>query len=107
VLRVTSRSSVCVVLASEGYPLSPVTGDPIEGLDEVAALEGVSVYHAGTRLEEGRVVTSGGRVLAVTATADTLSEAHQRVYAAVAQLRFRGMQFRRDIAARALGSPLT
>jgi phosphoribosylamine--glycine ligase len=105
-LTASSRSAICVVLASEGYPGSPTTGDVIEGLDalehEAAALEGVSVYHAGTRLDGERVVTAGGRVLAVTASAETLPLAHQRVYAAVDRLSFRGMQFRRDIAARAL-----
>jgi phosphoribosylamine--glycine ligase len=102
-----ARSAVCVVLASEGYPASPVTGDPIDGLDAVSALEGVRVYHAGTRLENGRVVTSGGRVLAVTASGRTLPEAHARAYSAVSSVSFRGMQFRRDIAQRALTRPAT
>ena len=101
-LRVSQRSAVCVVLASEGYPQAPVTGDPIEGLDELERLEGVFAYHAGTRRDGGRVVTAGGRVLALTATGSTLAEAHARVYEAVARVRFRGMQLRRDIASRAL-----
>jgi phosphoribosylamine--glycine ligase len=106
-LRPAQRSAVCVVLASEGYPAAPVTGDPIDGLDELEQLDAVAVYHAGTRLDGGRVVTAGGRVLAVTASGPTLSDAHARVYDAVARLRFRGMQFRRDIAARALNSTPT
>jgi phosphoribosylamine--glycine ligase len=97
-----ARSAVCVVLASEGYPASPVTGDVIDGLDALENLPDVSAYHAGTRLEDGQVVTAGGRVLAVTASAQSLSDAHTRVYAALNHLSFRGMQFRRDIAARAL-----
>jgi phosphoribosylamine---glycine ligase len=106
-LRPAQRSAVCVVLASEGYPAAPVTGDPIDGLDELEQLDAVAVYHAGTKLDGGRVVTAGGRVLAVTASGPTLSDAHARVYDAVARLRFRGMQFRRDIAARALNSTPT
>jgi phosphoribosylamine--glycine ligase len=73
----------------------------------VAELENVSVYHAGTRLEADQVLTSGGRVLAVTASGKTLQAAHARVYAAIDRLEFRGMQFRRDIAARALTTTTT
>ncbi len=90
------RHAVCVVLASEGYPDQPVTGREIRGLE---AIEGndVFVYHAGTKVENGRVVTSGGRVLGVTALGETLEAAREKAYAAVGRIHFDGMQYRRDI----------
>jgi len=102
-LRVSSDHAVCVVLAAGGYPESPRTGDVITGLDAAGQVPGVSVFHAGTALRDGQVVTSGGRVLGVTARAATLSEAHARAYQAAELIQFEGRQFRRDIAARALG----
>jgi phosphoribosylamine--glycine ligase len=96
--------ALCVVLAASGYPDKPRQGDAITGLEAAAALEGVRVFHAGTSLAGGRVVTSGGRVLGVCASAPALSAAQQRAYAAIERIHFDGMQFRRDIAARALGS---
>lgn len=104
VLSVSSRHALCVVLAAEGYPGTPKTGDVITGLDEVRALDGVTVYHAGTREDQGRVLTAGGRVLSVVGRGATLREAHERAYGAVARIRFAGMQRRLDIGARALGS---
>jgi phosphoribosylamine--glycine ligase len=101
-LTLSGESSVCVVMAAAGYPAAPRAGDVIEGLEEAARMPRVRVFHAGTREANRAVVTSGGRVLGVTACATTLSEAHRRAYAAVAAIRFPGMQFRRDIAARAL-----
>ena len=98
----TERHSIAVVLAAEGYPDKPRLGDVIEGLDEAARIPGVAVYHAGTRREEGRVVTAGGRVLVVTATGDTLRQARDTAYEGVGAIHFRGMQFRRDIGSRAL-----
>ena len=92
------QSAVCVVLASGGYPGSYDAGKVIEGLD--AAGETTTVFHAGTRLENGRVVTAGGRVLGVTARADDLAAARARAYEAVAQIRFEGAYFRRDIGAK-------
>ncbi|MCW5775872.1 MAG: phosphoribosylamine--glycine ligase [Phycisphaeraceae bacterium] len=93
------RPAVCVVLASEGYPESPRTGVPIEGLEEAGEVEGVTVYHAGTKIgERGRVVTAGGRVLGVTALGETMAEARERAYAACGRIRFEGMVYRRDIA---------
>jgi phosphoribosylamine--glycine ligase len=95
---------VCVVLASGGYPGDYAKGKVITGVDEASALPGVTVYHAGTELrEDGTLVTSGGRVLGVTAMAPTLREARDRAYEAAGKISFEGMQMRTDIAARALG----
>lgn len=92
--------AVCVVLTSGGYPGAYATGRPITGLDSHA--EGVTVFHAGTRIENGRVVTAGGRVLGVTALAGDLAEARDRAYAAADVIQFEGRHFRRDIAAKGL-----
>ncbi len=99
---VAHRHAVVVVLASAGYPRSVRTGDSIEGLARAAAVDGVQVFHAGTRLVGGEVQTSGGRVLGVTAVGESLRDAVGRAYAAVDHIRFAGMQFRRDIAVSAL-----
>ncbi|MCC6643986.1 MAG: phosphoribosylamine--glycine ligase [Polyangiaceae bacterium] len=98
----TSGFAATVVLAAEGYPGKPSVGDEIAGVDAAGEIEGVFVLHAGTRREGDRLVTSGGRVLAVTATADTLPWAVSRAYEGVACVSFRGMQHRRDIARRPL-----
>jgi phosphoribosylamine--glycine ligase len=98
-------AAVCVVLASPGYPDSPRTGDAIDGLDSagqsVAAVEGVTVFHAGTRRHgpDGPFYTAGGRVLAVTAVAPTVEQARERAYAAAEPIDWEGMQMRHDIAA--------
>ncbi|WP_286930948.1 MULTISPECIES: phosphoribosylamine--glycine ligase [Aeromicrobium] len=93
-------SAVTVVIASEHYPESPVTGDRIDGVDEADALEGVDVIHAGTKIDEdGNLVTAGGRVLSVTAVGADLDEARRRAYAGVDLVRIRGAHHRRDIAA--------
>jgi phosphoribosylamine--glycine ligase len=97
------QACATVVMASGGYPGAYPKGKPIEGLDRAAALPDVQVFHAGTRLENGRVVTAGGRVLNVTASAPTLAAAVRRAYEAVGCIRFEGAQYRKDIAARALG----
>jgi phosphoribosylamine--glycine ligase len=102
-LPVLDRSAVCVVIAVAGYPEAPRKGDVIEGVSKAEALDGVRVYQAGTALDGERLITAGGRALAVTAHAPTLRDAHARAYRAVEQIRFSGMYFRRDIAARALG----
>jgi phosphoribosylamine--glycine ligase len=101
-LRVSEEHALSVVLAAEGYPGTPTGGDVITGLDEAAALPGVAVYHAGTKRRGDDVVTAGGRILGVTGRGATLREASERAYRAVDKIRFRGMQFRRDIGARAL-----
>ncbi len=95
------ETAVTVVLAAPGYPGAVTTGGAIEGLPAAAAVAGVHVLHAGTRADGGRVLTSGGRVLSVTATGADLAAARSSAYAAVAEIGFDGMQFRRDIAERA------
>jgi len=95
-------AAVTVVLASGGYPGAYETGVEIHGLPEAAALESVSVFHAGTTELDDRVVTAGGRVLAVSALGPTLSDARARAYEACGLLSFEGMQYRRDIAERAM-----
>jgi phosphoribosylamine--glycine ligase len=97
-----SEPAVTVVAASQGYPASVQTGHAITGLDEAANIEGVTVFHAGTALRDGNLVTAGGRVLAVTAIADTLQLACDRAYEALQKIHFDGIYFRRDIAHRAL-----
>jgi phosphoribosylamine--glycine ligase len=93
--------SVCVVMASEGYPGTPRTGDVITGIEEAEAL-GATVFHAGTRLAGNQLVTSGGRVLGVTASGTDLPSAIERSYQAVEKIRFRGMHYRRDIGRKGL-----
>lgn len=96
---VSDEAHVTVVLASEGYPSDPRTGDVIEGLDSAADLPGVRVYAAGVgRDEAGRLTTAGGRVLDVCGRGATLSEARDRAYGAVARISWAGMQHRTDIA---------
>lgn len=92
------RPAVTVVLASGGYPGSYEQGKPIAGLNDCAQLEDVHLFHAGTRREGDRVVTAGGRVLAVTALADTVPLARERAYDAVSRISFEGCYYRRDIA---------
>jgi phosphoribosylamine--glycine ligase len=91
-------SSVTVVIAAEGYPQAPQTGDVIDGIDAADALDGVDVIHAGTAIADDRLVTSGGRVLSVTAIGADLAEARQRVYAGVDLITIRGAYHRTDIA---------
>lgn len=94
-----------VVLASPGYPEAPKTGDVIAGLAEAEAVEGATVYHAGTRLNEaGQVVTAGGRVLSVTGLGESLEAALQKAYEASSKIHWPGVQFRRDIGFRGLSS---
>ncbi|QQS41798.1 MAG: phosphoribosylamine--glycine ligase [Acidobacteriota bacterium] len=91
-------SSACVILASENYPSSPRTGDRIEGLESASKHENVEIFHAGTSFgDDGELVTSGGRVLAVTAIASNLSNSLHRAYKAVNEISWPGMQYRRDI----------
>lgn len=97
-------SAVCVVLASGGYPGKYEKGHVINGLDDLAAgeEENVAVFHAGTALKDGKLITAGGRVLGVTAWDSDLKKAVERVYRAVNRITFEGCYFRRDIAHRAL-----
>ncbi len=99
-------ATTCVVMASAGYPGSYATGKTITGIDEAERLEEVVVFHAGTKLNAGGdIETAGGRVLGVTARAAALEEATARAYEAVSRIRFKGMQFRRDIGSRIDGFP--
>ncbi|MFB6958274.1 phosphoribosylamine--glycine ligase [Streptomyces sp. NPDC056309] len=102
-LRWSDDAAVTVVVASHNYPGTPRTGDPITGLDEVAAQDAPHAYvlHAGTRREGDAVLSAGGRVLSVTATGKDLTEARDRAYTAVGRVRLDGSQHRSDIAARA------
>jgi phosphoribosylamine--glycine ligase len=95
-------ASVCVVMASGGYPGTFAAGKRIDGLDEAGAVDGVKIFHAGTSKREGGYYTSGGRVLGVTARARDLETAVERAYEACAKISFEGVHYRRDIAARAL-----
>jgi len=95
-------ASVCVVMASGGYPGAYAKGRPISGLAEAARLPNVKVFHAGTARSGDEIVTNGGRVLGVTAWAPDLRRARDAAYAAVECIRFEGAQYRRDIAAQAL-----
>jgi phosphoribosylamine--glycine ligase len=97
------RHAVCVTLASGGYPGPYPTGLVIDGIDVAEAREGVRVFHAGTAERNGKLVTAGGRVLGVTATAADLATAVARAYAAVGDVTFEGMHFRRDIGRKGLG----
>jgi phosphoribosylamine--glycine ligase len=90
-----------VVMASRGYPETSSKGDVIAGLPQAAAEPGVTVYHAGTALSDGHIVTAGGRVLAVSALGDDFAAARARAYAGIAHIQFDGMQRRPDIGARA------
>jgi len=95
-LDVAREAAACVVLASRGYPQAPQTGDPIEGVEEAEA-SGALVFHAGTALRDGQLVTHGGRVLSVVGRGPTVAEAVAAAYRGVRAVRFPGMHFRRDI----------
>ena len=101
-LRWRREASVCVVLASPGYPGTPRAGLPIEGVEAAAALPGVNVFHAGTAFRDGALLTAGGRVLGVQTLGGDIRAAMERAYDAVGRIRFEGMQFRHDIGRRAL-----
>lgn len=100
-VRWSAEPAIGVVLAAAGYPGTVEKGDAIDGLD--ADLDGAKVFHAGTAERDGQVVTSGGRVLCVVAKGGDIADARATAYAAVDKIRWRGLQFRRDIAHRALG----
>jgi phosphoribosylamine--glycine ligase len=91
------EAAVCVVAAAEGYPGAPRRGDPISGLGEALGQPGVLLFHAGTAMDDGRLVTAGGRVLSVVGRGVTLDEAAATAYAALGHVHFEGMQYRRDI----------
>jgi phosphoribosylamine--glycine ligase len=96
-----ARAAVGVVLAADGYPDNPRQGDVIAGLDETARLDG-KIFHAGTRLEDGKVLTAGGRVLCAVGLGAGVAAAQRAAYVLVDRLSWRGMQYRRDIGWRAI-----
>jgi len=102
-LRWRPETAVCVVMASAGYPADYPKGKVIEGLPEAGLLPGTRVFHAGTSRAGEKIVTAGGRVLGVTSLGRNIAEARDRAYQAVRKILFDGAQFRRDIAAKALG----
>ncbi len=97
------RPSVCVVMASEGYPGNYEKGLPIRGLDKAAKVQDVKVFHAGTKLQDGQVVTNGGRVLGVTSLGSSIANAKLQAYTAVKCIRWNGAWCRKDISDKALG----
>ena len=92
---------VCVVAASEGYPESSSSGDIIEGLDYYKNSDDIIIFHAGTKIKNGSIVTNGGRVLGVVSMAGSFKEARGKVYSAMERIKFRGIQYRKDIALKA------
>jgi phosphoribosylamine---glycine ligase len=98
---VARGSSVCITLAASGYPDPPRSGDAIYGIAEAEAT-GAVVFHAGTRVEDGNLVTSGGRVLGVTAAGETLKAAMDNAYFAAGKIQFAGMHYRKDIGQKGL-----
>jgi phosphoribosylamine---glycine ligase len=101
-LRWYDDAALTVVLAANGYPGNYSRGSVIEGLGAAAEIEGVEIFHAGTRAEGGRILANGGRVLNVSAIGKTVREAQQRAYAAVDRIRWPGGFCRRDIGWRAV-----
>jgi phosphoribosylamine---glycine ligase len=97
-LHVADGAAVTVVLAAGSYPDGRDAGSPIEGVEE-AERQGAHVFHAGTAVRDGRLLTNGGRILSVTATGETLAEARSAAYAAADRISFPGARYRRDIAA--------
>lgn len=94
--------SVCIVAASKGYPGSYEKGKAIKGLDDVKKMDDVYVFHAGTAFKNNKIITSGGRVLGITALGKDIKDARDRAYAAAEKIHFDGMHYRKDIAGRAL-----
>jgi phosphoribosylamine--glycine ligase len=101
-LRWSRGASASVVASSAGYPGSYPTGLPIHGLSAAARVPGVQVFHSGTSLVDNQIVTAGGRVLGVTAVADSLQSALDRAYQALGEIQFDGIYYRKDIGHRAL-----
>ena len=102
-VKFSDRAAVSVVMASGGYPDHSESGKVVTGLDAAAKLDAVAIFHAGTEIgEDGQIITSGGRVLSVTATGETFTEARERSYAAIKRIHFEGAQYRTDIGRHAL-----
>ena len=98
------EAAACVVLASPGYPGRPLQGEVIRGLDRAGSLPGVQIFHAGTALAGGELVSAGGRVLNVCATGSGLVEALKRAYAAAAEVDWPGKVLRHDVGRRVLAA---
>jgi phosphoribosylamine--glycine ligase len=96
------RASVCVVMASKGYPGDYEKGKVIKGLKEVSRMEGAFVFHAGTALKEDQMITNGGRVLGVTGLGEDIPRAIEKAYQAVKKISWDGVHYRTDIGQRAL-----
>jgi phosphoribosylamine--glycine ligase len=103
--RWSSGAAVTVVIAAEGYPAKPVTGDPIEGIDEAQQIPGAYLLQAGTVMLDGALRSAGGRVLNVVGTGRDIGEARAAAYEAAARVRFRGSWYRSDIAAQQRPTP--
>jgi phosphoribosylamine--glycine ligase len=97
------QAAVCVVMAASGYPGDYPKGDVIDGLEDAAQIDGLFVYHAGTAEKNGRIVTSGGRVLGVTGRAPTVAAAIAKAYEGVRAISWPGVQYRSDIGKKAMG----
>ena len=102
-VEIEDKAAACVVAASGGYPGPCRTGLRVSGIETVEALDDVALFHAGTRLEKGDLLTAGGRVFGVTAVGNEISEAIRRAYDAVQRIEFQDVYFRKDIGYRALG----
>ncbi len=96
------RAAVCVVMASKGYPDNYAKGKEIFGLNDVEKMSGVVVFHAGTKIDNDKIITSGGRVLGVTALGGTINDAQARAYEAVKKISWDGVHYRTDIGSKAL-----
>jgi phosphoribosylamine--glycine ligase len=101
-LKWDERPALSVVATSKGYPGQYPTGVPIEGIEAADALRGVKVFHSGTAMRDGQLVTDGGRVLSVTALGDTIASAQKRAYEAMKLIHFDGMHYRTDIGHQAV-----
>ncbi len=101
-LGLSDYAAITVVMAADGYPESPRKGDEITGIDAANSIDGVHVFHAGTKLEDGKLLTNGGRVLNVTALGQDLQHAQKRAYEACEKIKFDGAHYRKDIAYQAL-----
>ncbi|MEA2015945.1 MAG: phosphoribosylamine--glycine ligase [Actinomycetota bacterium] len=100
-VRWDSNKCVCVVAASEGYPRSSSKGDVISGLENYNSDKDIIIFHAGTKVEDGSIVTNGGRVFGVVSRAASFSETREKIYSAIGKIKFRGIQYRKDIALKA------
>jgi len=98
------RPAVCVVMSSPGYPGNYPKGLPITGIEQAESMEDVKIFHAGTAISDGKLVTAGGRVLGVTALGSSLADAQRRAYAAVERISWEGCYYRKDIASKAIKS---